>query len=88
MGVNLNVVLGIGISALVLFYVVRALSRPLADLGRLLLRSAAAFAVIWAVNVAGGFVGFHMGLNLLSALTVGLFGVPGIALLMAVKYLI
>jgi hypothetical protein len=29
-----------------------------------------------------------MGLNLLSALTVGVFGIPGAALLLAVKYLI
>lgn len=88
MGVNLNLALGIGIAAVVVFYLIKALSRPIADLGRLLLRSAAAFVLIWAVNVAGGFVGFHLGLNLISALTVGLFGVPGAALLLAVKYLI
>lgn len=85
---NVNVALGIGIAALVLFYLVRALSRPIADLGRLLLRSVVAFALIWAANVVGGFMGFHMGLNLVSALTVGLLGVPGAGLLLAVKYLL
>jgi inhibitor of the pro-sigma K processing machinery len=88
MRVDLNLILGIGIACLVGFYLLKALSRPLADLGRLLLRSAAAFCIIWAVNIIGGFVGFHIGLNLVSALTVGLLGMPGAALLLAVKYLI
>ena len=85
---NLNLILGIAIACLVGFYVLKALSRPLADLGRLALRSAVAFCIIWAANVIGGFFGFHIGLNLVSALTVGLFGVPGAALLLAVKYLV
>jgi hypothetical protein len=33
-------------------------------------------------------MGFHMGLNLISAVTVGALGVPGIALLLAIKYLV
>ena len=84
---DLNLILGIGVACLVGFYLLKALSRPLADLGRLLLRSAVAFCIIWAVNIVGGFVGFHIGLNLVSALTVGLLGMPGAALLLAVKYL-
>lgn len=83
-----NVLLGIGVSAIVGLYLLRALSEPLTQLGKVALRSAVAFCVIWALNVVGGLVGFHMGLNLVSALTVGVLGVPGAALLVAVKYLI
>ena len=75
-------------AVIVAFYLIRALSRPLAELGRMMLRSIVAFCVIWAVNILGGFVGFHMGLNVVSALTVGVLGVPGAALLLAVKYLV
>ncbi|MGI6633333.1 MAG: pro-sigmaK processing inhibitor BofA family protein [Bacillota bacterium] len=85
---DLNVVLGAGVALIVIYYLLKALSRPLAGLGKVALRSAVAFAVIWAVNVIGHYFGFHMGLNLLSALTVGVFGIPGAALLLAVKYLI
>lgn len=85
---DFNVVLGAGVALLVAFYLLRALSKPLASLGKIALRSAAAFAIIWAVNVVGRYFGFHMGLNLLSAFTVGLLGIPGAALLVAVKYLI
>jgi inhibitor of the pro-sigma K processing machinery len=85
---DLNVVLGAGVALIVIYYLLKALSRPLAGLGKVALRSAVAFAVIWAANVIGHYFGFHMGLNLLSALTVGVFGIPGAALLLAVKYLI
>jgi inhibitor of the pro-sigma K processing machinery len=85
---DLNVVLGAGVALIVIYYLLKALSRPLAGLGKVALRSAVAFAVIWAVNAIGHYFGFHMGLNLLSALTVGVFGIPGAALLLAVKYLI
>jgi inhibitor of the pro-sigma K processing machinery len=88
MRVDMNLILGIGVALIVGFYLLKALSRPLADLGRMLMRSAVAFCIIWAVNIVGGFVGFHLGLNLVSALTVGVLGLPGAALLLAVKYLI
>ncbi len=83
-----NLILGVLVAVIAAFYLIRALSRPLAELGRMMLRSIVAFCVIWAVNILGGFVGFHMGLNVVSALTVGVLGVPGAALLLAVKYLV
>ena len=83
-----NLILGVLVAVIVVFYLIRALSRPLAELGKMMLRSIVAFCVIWAVNILGGFVGFHMGLNVVSALTVGVLGVPGAALLLAVKYLV
>lgn len=85
---DLNVVLGAGVALIVAFYLLKALSRPLAGLGKIALRSAVTLAVIWAINVVGHYFGFHMGLNLFSALTVGVLGIPGAALLLAVKYLI
>ncbi|MEX0974171.1 MAG: pro-sigmaK processing inhibitor BofA family protein [Bacillota bacterium] len=85
---DINLILGVGVAGVVGFYLLKALSRPITDLGRMLMRSAVAFCLIWAVNVAGGFVGFHLGLNLISAMTVGIFGLPGAALLLAVKYLV
>lgn len=85
---DINLVLGTIVAVVVLYYLIRALAKPLAGLGKILLRSAVAFCGIWAVNVVGAFFGFHMGLNLISALTVGIFGAPGIALLLAVKYLV
>lgn len=84
----MDIFLGACVAALVGYYLVRALSRPLRSLGMVLVRSVVAFFLIWAVNVIGSFFGFHMGLNAVSCLTVGLLGFPGMALLIAVKYLL
>ncbi|MGE5579785.1 MAG: pro-sigmaK processing inhibitor BofA family protein [Bacillota bacterium] len=85
---DINLILGILVAGLVVVYLVKALSRPIAGIGRIVMRSAVAFCLIWAVNVIGSFMGFHMGLNLVSALTIGTLGVPGAALLLAIKYLV
>ena len=52
------------------------------------LRSLVAFFGIWAANIIGGSFGFHIGLNPVTALTVGILGIPGAVLILAVKYLI
>ncbi|HHY76637.1 MAG TPA: pro-sigmaK processing inhibitor BofA [Firmicutes bacterium] len=85
---DLNVVLGAGVLLIVAYYLIRAIARPLLGLGRIAVRSAVAFLLIWAVNSLGSYAGFHIGMNLASALTIGVLGVPGAALLLAVKYFI
>lgn len=58
-----SLILGVLVALVVAFYLIKALSRPLAELGRMMLRSVVAFCVIWAVSTLGGFAGFHIGLN-------------------------
>jgi len=86
--VDINLILGIFVAGLVVFYLAKALSPAITGIGKILMRSAVAFCLIWAVNVIGSFMGFHMGLNLVSALTIGALGIPGAALLLAIKYLV
>ncbi len=35
--------------------------------------------LLWVVNLGGGFFGFHVGLNPITAVTAGLLGIPGVA---------
>lgn len=72
------VVLG-GLAALVL------LNRPLAAAARLAARSLAGLGGIWLFNLAGGLIGVQVGVNLISALTVGLLGLPGFGLLLLLQ---
>jgi inhibitor of the pro-sigma K processing machinery len=81
-------VIGIAMASLVIFLLLRPIGTRLRGLGKVLLRSFVAFFGIWAVNIVGGFFGFHLGLNLISAITVGILGIPGAVLLLAVKYFI
>lgn len=80
--------LGVALAFLVVFVMLKLLAGRLKHLGKVALRSLVAFFGIWAVNITGGFFGFHIGLNLTTALTVGILGIPGILLILAVKYFI
>lgn len=61
------------------------LRRPLGLLIRLLVRSALGLGGIWLFNLAGGLIGVQVGLNLFTALTVGLLGLPGFGLLLLLQ---
>jgi len=86
--VDLNVILGIAVASVVVIYLLRSIAKYLASLGVIFLRSVVAFFFIWAVNIVGGFFGFHIGLNVASALAVGALGIPGVGLILAIKYLL
>ena len=85
---NIYEIIGIAVASLVLFYLLRPLGSRLKGAGKAILRSCVAFFGIWAVNIVGGFFGFHLGLNVVLALTVGILGIPGALLILAVKYFI
>lgn len=69
------------IAALLGLAVLRVLGDPLLRLLRLLACCLAGGLALWAVNQVGGPVGFHIGLNPVSAAVVGLLGVPGLVAL-------
>lgn len=61
------------------------LRRPLGALARLLFRCAAGLGGIWLFNLAGGLIGVQVGMNLFTALAVGLLGLPGLGLLLLLQ---
>ena len=46
------------------------------------------FVILFVVNWLGGFVGVSLGVNWINALVAGILGVPGVVLLLLVKYLL
>ena len=62
------------------------LRRPLRLLGRLLLRSGVGMCCLWLFNQLGGLVGIQLGVNLVSGLTLGVLGAPGLGLLLLVRW--
>ena len=69
------------IGALLLLLALRALAVPLLRLLQLLTYCVAGGLALWAVNQVGGPIGFHIGLNPVSAAVVGLLGIPGLVAL-------
>ncbi len=76
------------LATVVLFFILKMFSGNLKYLGVLALRALVGFFGLWAVNIVGGFFGFHVGLNLITAFTLGLLGIPGALLILAVRYFI
>ena len=74
-----------GLALVAVYLLLRALVSPL----RWLLVGTARLAIgglaIWALNLLGVAVGFHLALNPATALVAGFLGVPGIALLVALR---
>ena len=61
---------------------------PLKHIVKLLINSLLGGLVIYIVNVIGASFGFHIGLNTVTAIFVGILGVPGVVVLVLVKLLI
>lgn len=62
------------------------LRRPLHGLLRLLGRTAAGLAGLFAFSQVGGLIGVTLGVNLINALTLALLGAPGFGLLLMLNW--
>lgn len=77
------------IIGLVLVYIVaRLLLAPLKLLLRLLVNGIIGLILLWGLNWVGAYWGLHIGMNPLTALVAGFLGVPGVVLLVALRYLL
>lgn len=65
-------------ASLLLLLTLRVFAGPLMRLLQFLIYCVAGGLAIWAVNEVGGPLGFHIGLNPVSAAVVGLLGIPGL----------
>ena len=74
------------LGGLVLIIALAALWRPLKWVGRVLLRSAAGLAVLFAFSKIGGLLGFSLGVNVINALIIGVLVAPGFGLLLLVNW--
>ena len=55
---------------------------------RVVLNSALGFGALWLLNATAAVTGISLGLNLFNALTIGVLGVPGLGLLLLVKWVL
>lgn len=74
------------VGAAILLIAVGVLRRPLRGLLRLLGRTAAGLAGLFAFSQVGGLIGVTLGVNLVNALVVALLGVPGFGLLLMLNW--
>ena len=55
---------------------------------KLLRHAISGFIVLFLVNVVGGIIGIQLDLSLINAIVVGALGIPGVILLLFIKYLL
>ena len=68
--------------------VARLLRRPLKLALRVVLNSALGLGVLWLLDSTAPLTGLTLGVNWFNALTVGVLGLPGLGLLLLVKWVL
>lgn len=76
------------LAAFFLIALLRIFSTPLRLAIKLLVNTLLGFAALWAVQFTAGFTGITLGINLLNALIVGIFGLPGFVLLLLMQWVV
>lgn len=71
-----------------LWIIGRVFSVPLKAIIKLVVNSVIGGLIIFIINLIGSIWGFHIGLNVITSLLVGLLGIPGAILLIILKLFI
>lgn len=69
------------------FLLLKLLTAPIRFAGKMLINALVGFVVLFFLNFAGSLFGLSLGINWFNALVVGIFGAPGVVLLLLLKYL-
>lgn len=71
-----------------LFIIGKIFIVPIKWVSKLIFNSILGGLIIFAINLIGGIWGFHIGLNFLTAIMVGLLGIPGAVCLIVITLLL
>ena len=86
----MSTLITIGIIAgvlILLVLVLRIFTAPIRILFKLLLNTILGFFALIVVNYFGAMIGVTIGINLVNALVIGCLGVPGLGLLLLLRWL-
>ena len=73
---------------IMIFLLGRVFIVPLKMIFKLILNSILGGVLIFVINLIGGVWNFHIGINVITAIFVGILGVPGSVVLVLVKLLV
>ena len=66
----------------------RLLKKPIAWIFKLIIHAVMGYIALFIFNFVGAWVGLSLGLNWLNAIVTGVLGIPGVILLLLLKYLL
>lgn len=82
-----NILLIVG-CAIAFFIVGKILTFPIRKILKLVFNTIIGGAIIFLINLIGASFGFHIGLNIITSLVVGILGIPGAILLVVLQFII
>ena len=82
---ELTNILIVGGCVLAILIIGKILLFPLKKILKLVLNTVIGAAIIYIINLIGASFGFHIGLNILTSLIVGILGIPGAILLIILE---
>lgn len=87
MKVDFIVVIAYVLGLIVLFMLGRLFLMPMKVVMKLVYNAILGGIALLLINLVGGLFGLHIAINVVSALVAGFLGLPGIVLLVVLKYL-
>lgn len=83
-----NVIMAFVIGLVVLFIMAKAFSLSLRIIFKLIINVIIGGAALLVINFFGSFIGFNITINVVTAFITGVFGVPGVVLIVILKLLL
>lgn len=71
-----------------IFLIGRIFILPLKSICKLAINSILGGVLIYVINIVGSLVNFHIGLNVITSIFIGILGIPGAILLIILKIII
>ena len=71
--------------AVLLIIAIRLFIKPLKALFKIILNSALGAVFLIVFNLLGGLIGVQIGVNIVTALTIGVLGLPGMVLMLFIR---
>jgi len=71
-----------------IFFIVYLVVKPFRWVLKIVFNSLLGVIFLWVINIIGQGLGFHIPINLLTILIVGLLGIPGLIVLIVFKLLL
>lgn len=87
MSLDWNVLLAFAFGLLILYLLARVLYFPIKLLLKLIGNAIIGGIVLYIFNFIGGFWGLNIGINIVTALVVGILGIPGVILLLVLQWI-
>lgn len=84
---NMQLIIEAIIVVALIFIVLKLFKTPLRLLFKLLINTIGGFITLMIINFFGSFIGITIGVNWLNAVIIAILGMPGVGLLLILKWL-